>query len=53
MSDKKEIEKVLCNTLAVIAGREKEKAIQKDDYGNALIASFVEGLFREAERSFK
>lgn len=53
MSSGNEIEKAFCRVLAEIADREKKKAIQNDDYGNALIASFVEGLFKEAERSYK
>lgn len=53
MRSESEIEKALWRTLAEIAGREKEEAIQVGDYGNALIAGFVEGLFREEERSFE
>ena len=52
MSDGDEIGKALCSALASIAGKEKEKAIQRQDYGDALIASFVEGLFKEAGKSF-
>jgi hypothetical protein len=51
MSEGKEIEKALCGLLAEIADREKKKAIQNDDYGTALIAGFVKGLFKEAEKS--
>ncbi len=47
-----EISKALCRVLAEIAEREKKKAIQNDEYGNALVATIFEGLFREAERSF-
>jgi len=53
MSGENEIEKALCRVLAEIAEREKKKAIQNDNYGNALIAGFVEGLFREEEKSFQ
>lgn len=53
MSSENEIEKALCRVLAEIAEREKKKAIQVGDYGDALIAGFMEGLFREAETSFK
>jgi hypothetical protein len=49
MSEGKEIEKALCRLIAEIADREKKKAIQNDDYGTALTASFVEGLFKEAD----
>jgi len=53
VSRENEIEKALCRVLAEIAEREKKKAIQVDNYGNALIAGFMEGLFREAEKSFE
>jgi len=39
--------------LAEIAERERKKAVQKDNYGDALVASIFEGIFREAECSFK
>lgn len=51
MTNGDEIGKALCRTLAEIAEREKKKAIQKDDYGGALIASFLEGLFKDAEKT--
>jgi len=53
ISGENEIEKALCRALAEIAEREKKKAIHVDNYGNALIAGFMEGLFREAEKSFE
>jgi len=53
MTENNEIGKSLCRTLALIARREKEKAIEKDDYGNALVATIFEGFFKEAENSFK
>ena len=53
MTNEDEVTKALCRLLAEIAEREKKKAIQKDDYGGALIASFVEGLFKEAEKSIE
>lgn len=53
MTDEEEIGKALCRVFAEIAEREKKKAIQKDDYGGALIASFIEGLFKEAEKSIQ
>ena len=40
-------------TLALIAEREKLKAIHEDDYGNAFCISILEGIFREAEVSVK
>ena len=51
MTNGGEIGKALCRAFAEIAEREKKKAIQEDDYGGALIASFVEGLFKEKEKS--
>jgi len=51
MTDGDEIAKALCRLFTEIAERERKKAIQKDDYGTALIASFAEGFFKEAERS--
>lgn len=53
MNSENEIGKAICRTLVEIAQREKKKAIQKEDYENALIASFIEGLFGQAERSFQ
>ena len=53
MSDENEIEKALCRVLAEIADREKKKAIQVGKYGRALIAGYVEGIFREEEKSFE
>jgi len=52
VSGENEIEKALLRVLAEIAEREKKKAVQADNYGNALIAGFMEGLFRDAEKSF-
>jgi len=51
MTNGEEIGKALCRAIAEIAEREKKKAIQKDDYGGALIASYLEGLFKEAEKT--
>ena len=53
MSGENEIEKALCRALAEIAEREKKKALQVGKYGNVMIAGFVEGLFREEEKSFE
>lgn len=52
MAEGNEIGKALCRVLAEIAEREKRKAIQNDDYSDALIATFFEGVFKEAEHSF-
>ena len=53
MTEGDEIIKAFCRLLAQVAEREKTKAIQKDDYSTALIATVVEGLFREGESSIK
>jgi len=53
MSEGSEITKALCRVVAEIADKEKREAIKTDDYGTALIAGFVEGLFKEAENSIK
>lgn len=47
------IEAAILQTLALIAEREKLKAINEDDYGTAFFVSILEGLFREAERSVR
>jgi len=52
ITEDNEIGKAICRVLAEIAEREKKKAIQKDDYGGALVASIFKGLFKEAELSF-
>ena len=52
MAEGSEIGKAICSVLAKIAAREKTKAIQNDDYEDALVATIFEGLFRQAELSF-
>jgi hypothetical protein len=52
LSGENEIKKALCKTLAEIAEKEKKKAIQNGEYMDAMIASFAEAFFRQAERSF-
>lgn len=52
MIERDEISKAFCKLLAEIADQEKKKAIQRDDYGSAFIATIFEGLFKEAENSF-
>lgn len=53
MTDGDEISKALCRTFAEIAGREKKRAIQNDDYAAALVASVFEGLFKDAAESVR
>lgn len=45
------IEVAILQTLALIAEKEKLKAINEDDYGTAFFVSILEGLFREVGRS--
>jgi len=52
MVESDEIGKALCRILAEIAEREKQKAVQSDNYAGALTAAFFEGFFKEAENSF-
>lgn len=52
MSGENEIEKALCKTLAEIAEKERKKAIQNGEYIDAIFAGFIEGFFKQAERSF-
>ena len=44
-----ELNKALCRLLIEVAEREKKKAISSDDYGAALVATIIEGIFKEAE----
>jgi hypothetical protein len=52
MTESNELGKAICRVLAEIAEREKKKAIQNSEYGDALVATIFEGLFKEAELSF-
>lgn len=52
MTEGSEIGKAICRVLAEIAEREKKKAIQNDEYGDALVATILKSLFKEAELSF-
>jgi len=45
-----EVSNAIWKTLVKIFENETEKAIQRDDYEDALVASFLEGLFKEAVR---
>jgi hypothetical protein len=38
-------------TLAEISRKEKEKAIRSENYEDALVVGFLEGLFLEVEKS--
>ena len=52
IAESNEFGKAICRVLAEIAEREKKKAIQNDDYEDALVATLFKGLFQEAELSF-
>ena len=49
--ENREIQKVICGFVREVAEREKKKAISTDDYGTALVAAIIEGIFRESESS--
>jgi hypothetical protein len=51
MTNGEEIATVIWRTLSEISKKEKEKAIQSENYEDALIASFFEGFFRELKTS--
>ena len=53
MSNGEKITATIYRTLALIAEREKLKAIQEDDYGSAFFIGILEGIFKEAETSTK
>ena len=46
-----EIIKAVYRLFREIAEREKKRAINSDDYATALIATILQGIFREAELS--
>lgn len=48
-----EIYLAFVETMKEILKKEKQKAIEQEDYFSALVASVVEGFFREAEKSIK
>ncbi|MGD0645517.1 MAG: hypothetical protein ABSA75_11490 [Candidatus Bathyarchaeia archaeon] len=43
-----EFNKTLCRSFAEIAEKEKNKAINAEDYGAALVATIIEGIFKQA-----
>lgn len=53
MTGSDEIGRSVYRFLAKVAEREKAKAIRGDDYGTALVATILEGLFKEAEHTVK
>lgn len=53
MSNGEKITAAIYRTLALIAEREKLKAIQQNEYGSAFFIGILEGIFREAEISVK
>lgn len=50
MTTGEEVSKAIWRTLIEISKKEKDEAIRCKNYEDALIAGFLEGLFREAER---
>jgi len=51
MINEEEISRGICKTLVEILERQKKKAIQCDNYEDALILSFLGSLLRETEKS--
>lgn len=51
MTNGEEINRGICKTLVEILERQKKKAIECDNYEDALILSFISGLIRETEKS--
>lgn len=52
MTESNEMGKAICRVLWEIAQREKKKAVEEDEYGDALVATIFEELFKQAELSF-
>lgn len=53
MTQGEELGKIIARTLAEIMKSEREKAIKFGNYEDAIVAGFLEGIFREAESSFQ
>jgi len=51
--ENREIIKDVFKLFREIAEREKKKAINSDDYATALIATILQGIFKEAELSYR
>jgi hypothetical protein len=52
MTESNEVGKAICKVLWEIAQQERRNAVAKNEYGDALVASIFEGLFKQAELSF-
>ncbi len=50
MTDGKKIAKAVLATASEISKKEKEKAIQNENYGDAIVASIFQGLFQELSK---
>jgi hypothetical protein len=48
-----EIALVISDVLATISKNEKEKAFRLEKYEDAIVAGFLEGIFREIEKPLK
>lgn len=53
MPEKEQITKGILDLLVAIADKEKRTAIEKREYGDAAVAAFLEGMFKEASKSIK
>jgi len=47
-----ELSKTICRLFREIAEREKEKAINSDNYSTAFVVAIFEGIMRDAESRF-
>ena len=52
ISTTNEIGKAICQVLAEISHREKTKAVEGGEYGDAVVATILEELFKQAESRF-
>ena len=50
MTNGNDIAGAILGTLCEISKKEKEKAVQKENYPTAIAASFFEGFFRELNK---
>lgn len=47
-----ELPKAICKLIADIATREKNESVSIGDYGTALVATIIEGIFTQAISRF-
>ena len=52
ISNPNDVGKAICQVLAEISHREKTKAVESGEYGDAVVATILEELFKQAESRF-